>query len=533
MYIDSNNPQLKEKDNDDFFDELTKEERIELEKLEDPDEIKEDESPFATDETTTRYLLNGLLTREDKLARWSAYLGPKSFKGDYGIVLKHLLDGFKESGTLPEAHEITSRITLAFQDKKIRIVEVAGLHNTCRNYYDPGSSEDYYDKIMTEHIAKQRWQKVHVQLFDRSKAGNPLLPNLEQYALDVQQIVADSISDDTFATLNGREFLEYCEDQSTEWIIDNWLPQGVLIVFHGREKLGKSTVIFSLIPALMTGDKWLGKVEVKQCPVLLLDFENPASYARENLMQYVDREKFVENENNFITPKRLPPYLSGAWLKQLLLKSGLAEHKRGVVIIDTARAAFQNFFSDVTDWENKQSEVRKVLAPIQQVVRELGWTAIVIHHENKSGSASGSTDWRGASDLTWEYKHVSETERRLKPKGRLLAEPEAFIFKKVESKIEIKTASEVRIEKNCEDRNDQRERILAAIPLIEADKVDANNTTTRSKIAEATGLHHSRVVGPVLEKLVEADIVQTQHHKAVNKADWYWRELAINPLDPV
>jgi hypothetical protein len=58
--------------------------------------------------------------------------------------------------------------------------------------------------------------------------------------------------------MDGIEFLDYADSFREEWLVDGWLPRRVLCLFSGVQKLGKSTVGFSLTSAGIRGQDWFG-----------------------------------------------------------------------------------------------------------------------------------------------------------------------------------------------------------------------------------------------------------------------------------
>src|SRR5690606_29979372 len=77
------------------------------------------------------------------------------------------------------------------------------------------------------------------------------------------------------------QYRDHALSVKRQYIVEDWLLAGSLHLFAGQQKLGKSSLVFALIGALLTGDKWLDKYQVTQSRVVLLDFENPADYVWE------------------------------------------------------------------------------------------------------------------------------------------------------------------------------------------------------------------------------------------------------------
>ena len=112
----------------------------------------------------------------------------------------------------------------------------------------------------------------------------------------------------------------------------------------------------SMIPALISGQPWFGKIPTIQSTVLYLDWENPANYVAGNVQAQFSRDDWELYKENLIIPEKLPAYLSIEWLDIVYTKYQISGPL--VLIVDSAYAAFgAKFAAKNSTWENNGSDV--------------------------------------------------------------------------------------------------------------------------------------------------------------------------------
>ena len=188
----------------------------------------------------------------------------------------------------------------------------------------------------------------------------------------------------------------------------------------------------------------------------------------------------------------MPSALTPEWLKKITEKYRLAE-QTGLLIVDSGRAAFNGLFSDVPNWENSQGPVRSALEPLQKFARESGWAVVVIHHDNKSGGFSGSSDWEAVPDYIWRLERSKEG-RKLKMRGRLKVVPATQVVKKTGDRIEFAgTATEVASEEAEIQQAFGDDAILRLLPVAKRSDVTIDNGMTVKQLAELSGKPDSSI----------------------------------------
>jgi len=436
--------------------ELTPEEQAELDEM---------EVPFTTpsklvrwDEELMRQLMSIVLNNTDMVRN---IIEPDNFTNDiHKRACSIAYRFFDQYGQSPERAWVRNELTEAVSDKseKIRFHYLAEL-STVYEYYNPGieTAEAIVEKATNFHLMMSCKSEIN-KWIDSLRTGSPM--SVSDFAARCDAIGINSATQsDTF---NAMEFFDFAEQNAPEFLVDPYLQSGNLYLFSGESKAGKSTLTTSLTKSLVTGDTWFGH-PCRQTPVVLVDLENPAYYISANLRQGFPVEKWANysDKMHIVTSK---PNVTVPWLKGLLKKRGL---EKAVIIIDSARAAFEKQFAGVAGWENSASEVRKALQPISEFCHESGCTVILIHHHNKSGQTSGSTDWHAGVDFIWSY-HKSGSQRTLAVEGRLVQEvpPLIFGFDPRKQGLYLEgTKSDVQQAKKDDRQADDIDQLLEAIPL--------------------------------------------------------------------
>ena len=202
---------------------------------------------------------------------------------------------------------------------------------------------------------------------------------------------------------------DFLAGSATNWIADDFLPFGNLMLFAAPSKAGKTVVWLWFMRCLMAKQNILGGLTHGPLPIMYLDFEN----ARDYVFNYANtlagdcREQFDQFVNYYTIAKHpsgvgtLPDFLTTSWLSREVneLVKDRGYEGKGLILIDTLRGAFSRTPGIAPDWENSASGIGQLLRPIQSWCHQSGWSVVVMHHHNKMGKYSGSTEMLAASDL--------------------------------------------------------------------------------------------------------------------------------------
>ena len=185
-----------------------------------------------------------------------------------------------------------------------------------------------------------------------------------------------------------------------------------LVVFHGRGKDGKSTLLIHACRAVASGRPFLGRATQAK-PVVYLNYEMGFGY-----LQKLFREGGPCPDDAYIL-NRPEPVLQIPTVEAIMRQVG----RPGVMVVDSFRGAFRL----VGDAENSAGGAGLILCNIQDLAVKNKWLVIVVHHRNRGAkegtdSISGTSDWIAAPDVIWTWSRrerdkpgVLSIEGRLPP----------------------------------------------------------------------------------------------------------------------
>jgi len=170
-------------------------------------------------------------------------------------------------------------------------------------------------------------------------------------------------------------------DETTDWVVQDRIPAGSLILFSGKPKTGKSTTCRDLAFAVATGDDWLGH-PCTPGPVWYLALEEKRSEVRRHFRQMGARAD---------DPIRL--FIGQAPLDIIGQLHALAEREPPSVIFADP---FQRLIraKDLNDY----AEVTTKFDPLLKLARETGATLVLVHHGGK-GERTGIDTILGSTAL--------------------------------------------------------------------------------------------------------------------------------------
>lgn len=196
-------------------------------------------------------------------------------------------------------------------------------------------------------------------------------------------------------------------EEHVEWLVDQRIPGGSVVLVVGKPKSGKSTTVRCLTLASATGGQWLGH-QCVPATVWYLALEEKRGEVRKHfrMMGATGREpiRFFINQ----APADIVPQLAS-----------LAEQERpGLIVIDTLQRFIRA--KDLNDY----AEVTLKLDPVLHIARTSGAALVLLHHNNKVGAGLdavlGSTALTGSVDniisiTRHEHYRVIATEQRIGP----------------------------------------------------------------------------------------------------------------------
>lgn len=207
--------------------------------------------------------------------------------------------------------------------------------------------------------------------------------------------------------------------EPVEWVFEDYLPLGALILIAGKPKEGKTTLVYELLVNVAKGSPFLGR-HTRKSHVLLLAVEEHQRDVRTRLYAL----GAAELDGLFVHTGSLSQ--SPALLAQLL--SFVREHEVKLIVIDTLAAFWQ------IENENDASEMTKVVKPLLSLARESGACVLLIHHARKSEGSygdeiRGSGALFGLVDVALILKrHEVQTQRILAAQSRYADTPSELVI---------------------------------------------------------------------------------------------------------
>ena len=185
------------------------------------------------------------------------------------------------------------------------------------------------------------------------------------------------------------------------YLLTGLIPSASVTTFFAEGGSIKSWAAFALGIAVSTGESWLGEYPVQKGRVLILDYED----GRE---EFKRRYRILSSTLNDLPD--LGYRYSGLDLLSKKTWEALLDLQLRLLIVDTLGASMPG---DAEENATKFAASVKLAGNFASVT---GCTVVFIHHANKAGTMRGTSAIRDASDCTYKFESVSEseTEKRMR-----------------------------------------------------------------------------------------------------------------------
>jgi archaellum biogenesis ATPase FlaH len=195
-------------------------------------------------------------------------------------------------------------------------------------------------------------------------------------------------------------------DDAIQWLVEDRIPWGSVVLLAGKPKAGKSVLARNLAYAVATGHRWLGH-PTESGTVWYLALEDKRSELRRHFRMMGAR---AEQD----VPIKI---LTGQAPEDILRKLHelAAKDKPALIIVDTLQRLIQA--KDMSDY----AEVTTRFAPILKLARDTNASVMVVHHAKKAGEGMdailGSTALAGSVDNVFmlsrgeQYRSLSSIQR--------------------------------------------------------------------------------------------------------------------------
>lgn len=467
--------------------------------LEDPD-AHDDTPQFQFNEEVQYQILAAMFHEPEILGAATQTLDARAFT-DRGMssLARIAIDYYKSFEKCPPKLVLKQELERMHKDRKHLVYYLAVLNKAYDYIYQFQAREWIKGQILMFAKATAVQRAFHNYLKGLTDGKLDIDDLHKAYCDEFEKIKALQVSEEELVGLDAVEFFDHASQAEREWLLDGWLAERSIHLFAGEKKLGKSTLVLSMIPSLITGRPWFNRLATVPCHVLYIDFENPLDYIRDNLLANMPREDWEAVRDRLSIPKVLPSALTGEWLTSYIQKNGLLG-KKLAIFVDSAFAAFNSLFAGGKRvWENTGSDVRTAILPLAEVARKTGAAISLVHHDNKSGDTTGSGQWEGAVDYVWHYTKETSSRRLTAKWGRWVSgKPTALVFQYQDRLLLAGTTAETKQKVHT----DKLAELLSNIPDLELDAEPTEATTvTQTSLREQTGWS----VGDVSERLAELE----------------------------
>jgi archaellum biogenesis ATPase FlaH len=208
--------------------------------------------------------------------------------------------------------------------------------------------------------------------------------------------------------------------EEIEWILDEYLPAGGLVLLAGKPKEGKTTLSYELALNVAQGSTFLGR-QTRKGAVLILALEE---HKRDVLIRLRNLGATTTLENLYVHADPLQP--TPTVLAEMT--SFAKEHEVKLILVDTLAAFWR------IENENDAAELTKVVKPLLQLARESGACVLLVHHARKAEGQYGD-EIRGsgalfaAVDVALVMKrHEVQTQRLLQAQSRYPETPSNLLL---------------------------------------------------------------------------------------------------------
>ncbi|NDJ16799.1 AAA family ATPase [Myxacorys almedinensis] len=198
------------------------------------------------------------------------------------------------------------------------------------------------------------------------------------------------------ALINQAPFVAYDMDQLDdlcvqvkEWIVNGWIPKGIVLLLHALGGTGKSLLIYELIECIVKGQPWNG-YPVAQGRVLILQSDEPVIVTRERL-------KIRDLE------KSHPVQLVPGWQVENMprLEAYLKQYQDAgdpvrFCMIDSVTAINRNTLISEND-----TEYARFMLQLNDLGDRYGCTFAVVHHSNSEGQSRGTKALYNSASEVW------------------------------------------------------------------------------------------------------------------------------------
>ncbi len=184
--------------------------------------------------------------------------------------------------------------------------------------------------------------------------------------------------------------------QTQSWLINGWLPRGVVLLIHALGGVGKSLIAYEIAQCVATGQPWNG-YPVTQGSVLILQSDEPTIVTRDRM----EIRGITDSD-----PVKIVPGWQIEKMAQLeaYLKSAQDDNQPiKLCIVDSVTAVNRNSVISEND-----TEYARFMLQLNDLGDRFGVTFVVIHHSNSNGESRGTKALYNSASEVWGMSVADE-----------------------------------------------------------------------------------------------------------------------------
>jgi hypothetical protein len=246
-------------------------------------------------------------------------------------------------------------------------------------------------------IARQSPAEIDAMLPDSRRVAAAQAAHIATIDPDhpsIARLQAIASGEDADAPIFTAKQLATADDAEIPWCWRGYIAYGALTELSGRAKAaGKSTLVLSLVSAIVGGRDFLGHA-TQRSPVLIL-----TEQSRPSLREIIVRTGLGDREDVYFLSWHDTRSKPWATVVEEAIEFAFGVDA-GLVVVDT----LPQFASIAGDAENDSGAALAALAPLQAAAAAFSIAILIVRHDRKGGgevgeSARGSSAFTGAVDV--------------------------------------------------------------------------------------------------------------------------------------
>lgn len=189
-----------------------------------------------------------------------------------------------------------------------------------------------------------------------------------------------------------------------EWLWNNYLAPGAIMLIAGHPKVGKTTLIEGLTRAMAGGADFLGQTTIPTTALIVSEELEMSFKGRKADLGPAPPRTIIDRSNGSINRRREP------WPDFVQRMADLAiENDHGLIVFDSFPRASG---LDREEVANDAGAVDEKLTPLLDYVSgELNLAVVLVHHLNRAGYPRGSSAFEGGVDVVSILRRTSTSTR--------------------------------------------------------------------------------------------------------------------------